>query len=178
MNRLDDIRNDFSKKLNKLVEKSDLSISSLCKKIGIDRSSFYKYLKGETSPRIDVFVAICDCFDVEPNYFIGKSVCKTVRDKDEESAARGVIESMFYLFQMGYIQKIPQDIINPIYKLDYPVEYCINPNLTFCEKNVLHEISLYSKSLFSDKLSVCETIVNGFEEAVDKAIKERLNIEK
>ena len=175
MNKVDEKRKLFSEKLKKLVEKSGLSIAAISQIIGIDRGSFYKYLKGQSTPRVDVFLSMCECFEVEPNYFFGINDSKIRVDSDERSAASYIIEALFDLFRMKYIVKIPENHFNSY--ADPSIRYIVNPMIEQTMARLLSEISLYSESMLAGDLDVCKKLIEKFEGPVNEAILQRLGLE-
>lgn len=96
---------EFGKKLQKIMEKQHISQNMLAKKISINRSSINKYLNGESTPRIDTFLMICEVLKVEPNYFFETKFCDYQAD-DSKSDERKLIESLFYLFDAGILVNV------------------------------------------------------------------------
>ena len=48
-----------------------VSISALCRDLGINRTQFNRYLAGESFPRPDVLHRICSFFDVDARILAG-----------------------------------------------------------------------------------------------------------
>ncbi len=59
-----ELREVFGSNLRKLSQAS-VSISQLCRDLGINRTQFNRYLSGESFPRPDVLHRICDFFGVD-----------------------------------------------------------------------------------------------------------------
>lgn len=58
------LRSRFGANLRQLSQGS-VSISELCRQLGINRTQFNRYLSGESFPRPDVLYRICDYFEVD-----------------------------------------------------------------------------------------------------------------
>lgn len=59
-----ELRNTLGANLRRLA-KSTVSISALCRDLGINRTQFNRYLSGESFPRPDVLFKICQYFKVD-----------------------------------------------------------------------------------------------------------------
>lgn len=68
-NSASDIRNFFGANLRQLTERAG-SVSETCRRLGINRTQFNRYLNGEAFPRPDVLARICTYFDVDANIMI------------------------------------------------------------------------------------------------------------
>lgn len=64
-----DLRGIFGENLRALSA-AEPSVSELCRRIGINRTQFSRYLTGETFPRPDVLYKICNYFNVDANILI------------------------------------------------------------------------------------------------------------
>lgn len=62
--RPSDLRSVFGRNLKELAARES-SVSSLCTRLGINRTQFNRYLAGETFPRPDVLHRICNYFEVD-----------------------------------------------------------------------------------------------------------------
>ncbi|NOD91801.1 helix-turn-helix domain-containing protein [Ruegeria sp. HKCCD4884] len=60
----EELRAMFSENLRRLAQQHR-SISALCRKLGVNRTQFNRYLTGESVPRPDVLDRICRFFDVD-----------------------------------------------------------------------------------------------------------------
>lgn len=82
----------FTKQLNKLCKATDLSKAEIARTLGIAESTFYNYLS-ENYPSLPVkpaFQAICELFDVKPDYF---------QLPEDESIALSFVEDNIYFDQ-------------------------------------------------------------------------------
>ena len=59
-------------KLNKLIEKSEISKSELARILGVDPAQITRILKGAQYPSYDLLVGIADFFEVSTDYLLGR----------------------------------------------------------------------------------------------------------
>ncbi|WP_338755788.1 helix-turn-helix transcriptional regulator [Moraxella lincolnii] len=63
--------NQISTKLNKLLEKNNLSVADISRATGIRGSTLYDIANGTAkSPRIDTIIKICDVLDISVDEFL------------------------------------------------------------------------------------------------------------
>lgn len=108
---------EFGKKLKKIMEEKGVSANSLAGRVGTDRASFTKYFKGETCPRIDIFLRICEELNIEPNYFLN---IKNEPKPKEESKEKRFIKALFYTCANGMIITKTRDFeMEHYYTIDF-----------------------------------------------------------
>ncbi len=146
---------DFGAKLEKLMKEKHISQNMLARKIPINRSNINKYLKGESTPRIDTFLVICEILQVEPNYFFETKFCDYQVD-NSKSEERKLIESLFYLFNCGVLENA-KNINN--YDTRYVIDlYGYDTIIKICE-----ECETYAKSDLVEDFQISNKIVEKFE---------------
>ncbi|MGG7646323.1 helix-turn-helix domain-containing protein [Rhodovulum sp. YNF3179] len=55
----------FGRNLKDLIAEKGISVSGLCRQLGINRTQFNRYLSGESFPRPDILARICNHFEVD-----------------------------------------------------------------------------------------------------------------
>ena len=157
MAKVEEMAMVFSKKLSKLLDERDFSYNKLAQEIGIDRASITKYVKGESAPRLDTFLAICDVLQVQPNYFLNAEYGDYSAD-NSKTEERKIIESLYCLCKAEIITE------NDDY-VGYGPHF--NYVLKIYEGSFLHTVLLeclrYAGSDLADDVEMCKKIVDKYE---------------
>lgn len=66
----------YINRLQEILEKDNITIASLCKFVGIDRSTLGKYIKGYLTIPLKHLNAICKYFDISLDYVFGLTSLK------------------------------------------------------------------------------------------------------
>lgn len=67
----------FAERLTELIKETNLDIEFICKKVGIkSKSTMYRYMKGEMSPKISTVKYLSEIFNVNPVWLSGYDVPK------------------------------------------------------------------------------------------------------
>ncbi len=158
MAKIDEMALVFGNKLKKLLHDKDVSANKLSQEIGIDRASIGKYIKGDCSPRLDTFLAICNVLGVQPNYFLNPNYNDYSAD-NSKTEERKIIESLYCLCKMNLIEDltIKQDSYNRSY--DYAL-YIFKGSLL---GEILLECLRYANSDLADSIEMCKKIADKYE---------------
>ena len=79
------ILNKFSERLFKLIKENETDINMLAKVLGIkSKSTIYRYMNGEMSPKITTIKYLAEYFNVNPTWLMGYDVPKE-RKKEESN---------------------------------------------------------------------------------------------
>lgn len=71
------ILSEFSKRLSELIKDNDTDISILTSKLGLrSKTTVYRYMKGEMSPKITTVKVIADIYNVNLLWLMGYDVPK------------------------------------------------------------------------------------------------------
>ena len=70
----------FSERLKLLRTTADISQAEFAKRIGVSKSSINMYERGEREPGIETLEAFADYFNVDMDYLLGKSECRSRAD--------------------------------------------------------------------------------------------------
>jgi len=156
----EEIRVQFGIKLQNLLKEKGITYNEFATKIGVSRSNITKYVSGLSSPRMDVFLAICKCLDVEPGYFLDTEQGDYMANK-AKSDERRLIESAFCLFHYGVLRETgsANGYFNDDIAYAIPIYYS-RPVL----RNVLIECQKLSRSRLVESEHICERIVQEYEE--------------
>ena len=161
MTKLQEATAVFAKKLKKLMKDKGVSGNKLSQDIGIDRASITKYLSGESSPRLDTFLAICSAFNVQPNYFLNPEYEDYSAD-ESKTEERKIIESLYCLCKHGYIDSYHDyDCFGS--SPDYSLR--IYKNRTTIS-TILDECIRFAGSELSDDFTMCKKIADKYESAL------------
>lgn len=155
---------DFGTKLKKIMKDKNISSNKLANLVGINRSSFNKYFDGESSPRLDTFLSICEILKVEPNYFFETKFTDYQLDQSK-SLEQKIIESLFFLFQANIIHK--SNNFNSYF--DYEID---DHNLDTL-KQILKECEIYSESELVEENEISKKIVLKFEKPLKEEIENK-----
>ena len=146
----------FGEKLGKLMVDKHINANKLSNEVGIDRASIGKYLKGEASPRIDSFLAICDVLQVQPNYFLNPDYSDYSADSSR-TEERKIIESLYCLCKNNLIGRLDDYTYGGIYN------YCVCILEHSCLGGILMECLRYSGSDLADEVQMCKKIADKYE---------------
>ncbi|MBQ7995369.1 MAG: helix-turn-helix transcriptional regulator [Bacilli bacterium] len=156
MAKVEELAIVFGKKLSKLLDEKKISHNKLAQEIGIDRASITKYVKGESAPRLDTFLAICDALQVQPNYFLNAEYDDYSAD-NSKTEERKIIESLYCLCKSEIITKYSDN--------GYVSTY--NYVLRILEGSLLDTVLLeclrYAGSDLADDVEMCKKIVDKYE---------------
>lgn len=145
---------EFGRKLKKIMTERNISSNKLANSIGISRASFNKYFNGESSPRIDTFLSICEILKIEPNYFL-KTNFTDYQIDESKSQEQKVIESLFFLFQTKIIYKCDNGFSH--------FDYVINDHNLDTLRQILKECDIYTNSTLVEENEISKKLVLKFE---------------
>ena len=149
MEHIEEKRLEFGKKLKSIIEEKGMSINQLSKLVGISRSNFNKYFEGETSPKIDTFLSICEALEVSPSDFFVKDKKQDLNSKLVRE--RKILESIFTLLEERFF-----------YNFDYNVkgEYTLDlHNKSSIYNEAIKEYFLLHNSRFYEEDNLREKII-------------------
>ena len=148
----------FGEKLRILMEQKHISANKLSIEVGVDRASIGKYISGETAPRLDNFLTICDVLNVQPNYFFGSNFVDYSTDESKTEECK-IIESLYCLCKHGLIEKMSADW-GCDFAYGLPIYY---GSLLY---DILLECKRFAGSNIADDFEVCKKIVEKYESAL------------
>ena len=81
------ILDKFSKRLSELIKDNNTDVSILTSDLGLrSKTTIYRYMKGEMSPKIPTVKVIADIYNVNPLWLMGYEVPKQIKKiKDRKS---------------------------------------------------------------------------------------------
>jgi transcriptional regulator with XRE-family HTH domain len=157
MAKVEELAIVFGEKLSKLLDEKKISYNKLAHEIGIDRASITKYVKGESAPRLDTFLAICDTLKVQPDYFLNTEYDDYSAD-NSKTEERKIIESLYCLCKSEIITKF-----NEYEGYGSPYNYVLNIFAGTFLHTVLLECLRYAGSDLADDVEMCKKIVDKYE---------------
>lgn len=72
------MNNMYINRLQEILEKDNITFTSLCKHIGVDRSTLGKYVNGYLVMPLKHLNTICNHFDISLDYIIGLTEQKKI----------------------------------------------------------------------------------------------------
>ena len=157
MAKVEELAIVFGEKLSKLLDEKKISYNKLAQEIGIDRASITKYVKGESAPRLDTFLAICDALQIQPNYFLNAEYDDYSAD-NSKTEERKIIESLYCLCKSEIIaENNDYNGYGPTYN------YVLNIFAGSFLHTVLLECLRYAGSDLADDGELCKKIVDKYE---------------
>lgn len=70
------ILNKFAERFTLLIKNSSIEISTLAEKLGLTKSTIYRYMNGEMAPKISTVKYAAEIFNVNPTWLMGYDVTK------------------------------------------------------------------------------------------------------
>jgi len=165
MEIIEEMSSVFGEKLEKLMKDNGVTANKLSLQIGIDRASISKYLKGESSPRINTFLSICKIFNVQPNYFLNADYSDYSVD-NSKTEERKIIESLYCLCKHGFISYIDSNHYEKMY-----FDYALNIREHTLLSKILLECLRYADSELADNAEMCKKIADKYEPSLVEEIK-------
>lgn len=84
----------FAKRLSDLIKSTDTDISTLASNLGLkSKTTIYRYIKGEMSPKITTIKVIADIYNVNPVWLMGYDVPKKTKEHDFRYASHNGINT-------------------------------------------------------------------------------------
>lgn len=129
------LRHIFGTNLRQLSTRAH-SISQLCRDLGINRTQFNRYLKGEAFPRPDVLHKICQYFDVDARILLEPLDC--LRDRADKELTSQVLSS--FLFDVDALKIAPEAFTTGCY-LHHRVSYFVPDQISTTLLKFYHDDS-------------------------------------
>lgn len=107
---------NFSYRLNVLLEENNMTQTQLAKKIGTSNVTICRYLTCERIPRLDVIAKIASVFNVSIDYLLGIIKDKNFRVSSENSDLNMamLIKHLFSLDENSYLSKNQIELIKKL----------------------------------------------------------------
>lgn len=107
---------NFSYRLNVLLEENNMTQTQLAKKIGTSNVTICRYLTCERIPRLDVIAKIASVFNVSIDYLLGITKDKNFRVSSENSDLNMamLIKHLFSLDENSYLSKNQIELIKKL----------------------------------------------------------------
>ncbi|PXV85133.1 helix-turn-helix protein [Lachnotalea glycerini] len=78
--------NEFSKRLKKLREKRNLSLSELALSLGLAKSLLWRYEAGKSEPGLSTLITLAEYFEVTLDWIAGNGDINSIQYKNYENA--------------------------------------------------------------------------------------------
>lgn len=100
----------FSKRLTNLVNENNTDISFLLNQLGIkSKSTIYRYMNGEMSPKVTTVKILANIFNVNPTWLMGYDVPK--KELSQENNSNSAIVFVYGTIPAGIPMACIEDII-------------------------------------------------------------------
>ncbi len=100
----------FSKRLTNLVNENNTDISFLLNQLGIkSKSTIYRYMNGEMSPKVTTVKILANIFNVNPTWLMGYDVPK--KELSQENNSNSAIVFVYGTIPAGIPMECIEDII-------------------------------------------------------------------
>lgn len=118
------ILDKFSKRLSELIKDNNTDVSILTSNLGLrSKTTIYRYMKGEMSPKITTVKVIADIYNVNPLWLMGYEVPKSNKSIKIES---DVFPSADTVIEIPVVGKISAGI--PLLAVENIVSYAYAPS--------------------------------------------------
>lgn len=118
------ILDKFSKRLSELIKNNNTDISILISNLGLkSKTTIYRYMKGEMSPKITTIKVIADIYNVNPLWLMGYDVPMTKPNSKPES---NIFPSYDTIVEIPVVGKISAGI--PLLAVENIVSYAYAPS--------------------------------------------------
>lgn len=118
------ILDTFSKRLSKLIKNSNTDISILTSNLGLkSKTTIYRYMKGEMSPKITTVKVIADIYNVNPVWLMGYDV---PMEKKSSDIGNNVFSIPDNVVEIPVIGKISAGI--PLLAVENIISYAYAPS--------------------------------------------------